>query len=248
MTSAAQPGWVVPDWPSPPGVHALITTRLGGESTGPYASFNIAAHVGDNPRAVAANRARLRANLPAEPLWLSQVHGTRVVRAEEVAPGIEGDAAVAHSENKVLAVLTADCLPVLLCDRAGTAVGIAHAGWRGLAAGVIENTVVAMQRAPEELLAFLGPAIGPAAYEVGNEVRGAFVAPDADAASAFAPRREGKLLADLYALARRRLSKAGITSVFGGEHCTFNEPELFFSYRRDAITGRMASVIWLDRA
>jgi YfiH family protein len=237
--------WIVPDWPAAAQVRSLITTRRGGTSEGPYSSFNLGTHVGDDANAVAKNRQRLRSELPAEPLWLDQVHGTRVIEAEEGAPAPKADAAIAHSGGKVLAVMSADCLPVLLCDRGGTVVGIAHAGWRGLAAGVIENAVHAMEREPKSLLAFLGPAIGPSAYEVGKDVRDAFVRNDADAACAFIDRPNGKFLADLYALARQRLAKAGIMAVFGGTYCTYHEPDRFFSYRRDGATGRMASLIWL---
>ncbi len=238
-------GWFEPEWPAPGHVRALITTRAGGESRGPYESFNLAMHVGDAEEHVAQNRARLRSRLPSEPLWLTQVHGTRVLDADVTPPDQPADAAIAHSRGQLLAVLTADCLPVLLCDRSGAAVGIAHAGWRGLAGGVIENTITALGVPPGELLAYLGPAIGPQAYEVGEEVRGAFIAHDAAAASAFRPRAPGKHFADLYELARQRLSKAGIMAVFGGQRCTFHERETFFSYRRDGVTGRMASLIWL---
>jgi len=243
-----QAPWFEPQWPAPPNVRAFVTTRSGGKSAVPYESFNLAMHVGDAEASVAHNRARLRAQLPAEPLWLNQVHGVRVAQADSFVAGERADAAVAHTARAVLAVLTADCLPVLLCDRSGTAVGVAHAGWRGLAAGVIENAIAALRRPNEQVLAFLGPAIGPAAYEVGEEVRRAFVRSDAMAAGAFRPGTNGRYFADLYELARQRLSKAGIMSVFGGQHCTFHEPDRFFSYRRDGITGRMASVIWLDSA
>lgn len=242
--------WIRPDWPAPGSVRSLVTTRSGGQSgagsRGPYASFNLGAHVGDDVHAVLENRRRLHKHLPAEPLWLRQVHGTHVVAAERSGPEPEADAAVAHSTGPVLAVLTADCLPVLLCDRAGSTVGIAHAGWRGLAAGVIENTVEAMGRPSGELLAYLGPAIGPSAYEVGEDVRRSFVGMDPADEEAFAPRGGGKFLADLYRLARHRLLKAGIMAVFGGRHCTYREQALFYSYRRDGATGRMASLIWLD--
>jgi YfiH family protein len=248
MSPAMERDWIVPDWPAPAAVRALITTRSEGESRGPYASLNLGMRVGDEPRAVLANRARLRRHLPAEPLWLGQVHGTNVVDAATAAPECEADGAVAREPNKVLAVLTADCLPVLLCDRPGSRVGIAHAGWRGLAAGILERTVDAMAAAPAELLAYLGPGIGPRAYEVGPEVRDEFLRRDPAAAAAFLPGRGDRFLADLYALARQRLMKTGIMAVFGGNHCTYHEHERFFSYRRDGVTGRMASVIWLERA
>lgn len=239
------PGWITPDWPAPPNVRALITTRSGGVSRGPYASMNPAAHVGDDPAAVAENRRRLNRFLPGEPHWLEQVHGTAVYTVEAGASRT-ADAAVSRTPGVVLAVLTADCLPILLCDIDGRVVGVAHAGWRGLAAGVIERTVQAMGVEGERLLAYLGPAIGPRAFEVGEDVRAAHLDWDGAAAAAFAPgARPGKWLADLYGLARLRLSRLGVPAVYGGGACTFSEPERFFSYRRDGATGRMASLIWL---
>lgn len=235
---------LVPDWPAPPTVRALVTTRAGGVSAGPYASMNPADHVGDDPRAVAENRRRLRQLLPAEPHWLTQVHGTAVYRVE-AGGSRQADACVSHMPNAVCAVLTADCLPVLLTDRAGTLVAAAHAGWRGLAAGVLESTVAAMQAPPDTLMAWLGPAIGPTAFQVGEEVRAAFVAADPAAALAFAPDAEGRFRADLYRLARQRLARAGVTAVYGGGLCTFSDARRFFSYRRDGTTGRMASLVWL---
>lgn len=225
-----------PDWPAPSNVKALVTTRAHG---------NLAHHVGEQKSAMAA-RVALRARLPSEPAWLNQVHGTRCVAAESALPDTEADASMTRTPGVVCAVLTADCLPVLLCDEAGTVVAAAHAGWRGLLAGVIEATVQEMATAPESLMAWLGPAIGPSAFEVGDEVRAAFVAADAGAA-AFVARSEGKWLCDLYALARQRLAALGITRVFGGDRCTFSEAEIFFSYRRERETGRMASLIWLEQ-
>lgn len=239
------PVCLVPDWPAPAQVRALITTRAGGASVGPYASLNLADHVGDDPAAVRANRARLRALLPTEPVWLEQVHGTDVLRVE-TGGARRADAAVSRAPGTVCAVLTADCLPVLLADRAGTVVAAAHAGWRGLSAGVLERTVVAMDTDPGQLLAWLGPAIGPDAFQVGDEVRAAFLAADAAAAAAFRPDGPGKWRADLYALARQRLARAGVQAVYGGGLCTFSDPGRFFSYRRDGTTGRMASLIWLS--
>ncbi len=238
--------WIVPDWPSPSRVHALVTRRAGGVSAGAYASLNLATHVGDDPAAVEENRRRLRAQLPAEPRWLTQVHGVRVVDAASALAGAEADAALAREPGAVCAVLTADCLPVLLCDEAGTTVAVAHAGWRGLAGGVIEATVAAMPVAPERLLAYLGPAIGPQSFEVGAEVREAFVTHSADAAAAFADKANGKWLADLYRLATQRLNALGVVRVFGGGRCTYREAEQFYSYRRDQTTGRMASLIWIE--
>lgn len=237
--------FILPDWPAPDRVRALQSTRWGGVSLGAYASLNLGDHVGDDPAAVAINRARMAALMPAEPLWLQQVHGVAVAAAESARSGDPADAAVACVPNRVCAVMTADCLPVLLCDRAGTVVAAAHAGWRGLCAGVLEATVAAMRRPGEELLAWLGPAIGPGAFEVGEEVRSAFVAADPAADQAFAARDGGKWLADIWMLARQRLAALGVNEVHGGGMCTVNEPERFFSYRRDGITGRMATCIWL---
>jgi YfiH family protein len=244
---AAEPiAFIVPDWPAPEGVRALITTRAGGVSQGAYASLNLGDHVGDDRAAVAQNRARLLVHLPDSPLWLRQVHGTDVADARSDRAGCQADASVTRETGRVLAVLTADCLPVLLADDAGGAVGLAHAGWRGLAAGVIERTVEALSVEPGRLIAYLGPAIGPTAFEVGDEVRDAFVAADAGACAAFVPGAPGKWLADLYLIARRRLERVGATRVFGGGFCTHREAGRFFSHRRDRVTGRMASLIWLE--
>ncbi|MBU0751161.1 MAG: peptidoglycan editing factor PgeF [Gammaproteobacteria bacterium] len=240
-------GFLIPDWPAPPQVRTLVTTRQGGVSGGPYASLNLGDHVGDDPAAVAANRAILRRELPVEPAWLRQVHGVQCVEAAVAAPGCDADASVAFAPGSVCAVLTADCLPVLFCDVGGTAVAAAHAGWRGLAAGVLEKSALALRRPPGEVMAWLGPAIGPTAFEVGDEVRAAFVAHDAAAAKAFAPHGAGKWLCDLYELARQRLADVGVRRVSGGGFCTVTERERFYSYRRDGATGRMASLIWLDR-
>lgn len=237
--------WITPAWPAPPNVRALITTRTGGVSHGPYASMNPADHVGDDPQAVAANRALLRAQLPGEPFWLKQVHGDIV--AEAGSGPVEADACIARAAKQVCAVLTADCLPVLFAASDGSVVAAAHAGWRGLCAGVLERTVAAMGVPGEQVLAYLGPAIGPRAFEVGPEVRAAFMALDASAAAAFAPHANGKYLADLYLLARQRLGFAGVTQVHGGGECTYSDAERFFSYRRDGATGRMAALVWIDR-
>jgi len=242
--------WLVPDWPAPGKVHALVTTRRGGVSLTPYDSMNLGAHVGDEDDAVRRNRERLSACLPTPPVWLEQVHGTEVIditgHREEGSPA-PGDAAIATEAGRVCAVMTADCLPVLLCDRAGEVVAAAHAGWRGLCAGVLEETVARMGRPGKELLAWLGPAIGPAAFEVGEEVRRAFVMRDGRAQQAFAPAAsQGKWLADLFMLARIRLASAGVESVYGGGICTVTDAERFYSYRRDGVTGRFASLIWLN--
>lgn len=240
---------LVPDWPAPPQVRACTTTRTGGVSLPPYDTFNLASHVGDDPLAVAENRRRLREQLqlPSEPRWLTQVHGTCAADAALLdASHCEADASHAALPGVVCAVLTADCLPVLLCDRAGTQVAAVHAGWRGLQAGVIEQTVRAMQLPGSELLAWLGPAIGADAFEVGDEVRAAFVSTDELAAHAFRPSPKGRWLADLYVLAHLRLAAVGVTQVYGGDHCTFSEAQLFYSYRREGTTGRMASLIWIE--
>lgn len=246
---AAHLGWLVPEWPAPSAVRACVTTRAGGVSEGPYASLNLAEHVGDVPDHVAENRRRLIAalHLPAMPLWLGQVHGTAAVNAVTAKPGCEGDASHADRPGAVCAALTADCLPVLLCDTGGKRVAAVHAGWRGLLGGVIENAVLALHRPGSQLLAWLGPAIGPRAFEVGEEVRAAFIAEDPAAAAEFAPSPAGRWLADIYGLARRRLARVHVEAIYGGHWCTVSDAARFYSYRRDGVTGRMASLIWLDR-
>lgn len=242
---------MVPDWPLPAGVKALFTTRLGGASKGAYASLNLGAHVGDDPLAVQENRRRVRALLPGTPRWLDQVHGTRVITIggedDELSPP-EADASVTRMKGRPCAVMVADCLPILLCDARGSCVAAAHAGWRGLAAGVIERTVAAMPVDPGQLTAWLGPAIGASAFEVGQDVVDAFASlgPDSRAAFRSLPGRPGKYLADIYALASLRLSAAGIEQVHGGGLCTVSAPDRFFSYRRDGQTGRMAAIIWRE--
>lgn len=237
---------ILPAWPAPANVRALQTTRRGGVSAEPFASLNLGDHVGDDPTRVAANRARLAAALPAMPCWLSQVHGVLVVDAAGPA-GCQADASFSRQPGAVCAVMTADCLPVLFCDRNGSVVAAAHAGWRGLVGGILEATLDAMGRPSGEVMAWLGPAIGPQAFEVGDDVRQACLAADVGAAACFVPCRPGKYLADLYTLARRRLLHRGVTHIYGGEYCTFQEADCFFSYRRDGVTGRMASLIWLER-
>ncbi|BCB27752.1 laccase domain protein [Sulfurimicrobium lacus] len=298
-------GWIVPDWPAPASVHALVTTRAGGVSVAPYACLNLGDHVGDDPIAVAANRRMLQTSLPTEPVWLKQVHGRGIADADhaagvpnghgksvtpdhetcrdrfphpspppapargvpagigskaaqsgETGEGDEGslresqitaDGSVARKSGVVCAVLTADCLPVLLCDRAGTVVAAAHAGWRGLADGVVEAAVAAMAVEAGEVLAWLGPAIGPQAFEVGGEVRQIFMEHDPAADSAFVPSvNAGKWLADIYLLARQRLARIGVSAVYGGDCCTYSDAERFYSYRRDGVTGRIASLVWID--
>jgi len=237
--------WIVPRWQAPARVRCLITTRSGGVSSGAYASCNLGLRTGDDPAAVAANRSRLRAVLPQDPRWLRQVHGARVVGADDLDCETEADAAIARQAGTVCAVLVADCMPVLLCDDDARAVAIAHAGWRGLSSGVVENAVRAMQIAPARLMAYLGPAIGPEAYEVGMDVYDAFVGRDPAAAAAFRRHGAGKWLADLFSLARLRLAGCGVTRVHGGGVCTFGDAQRFYSFRRDRATGRMAALIWL---
>jgi YfiH family protein len=240
-------GWLRADWPAPAAVRAFCTTRDGGVSTGPWASLNLGEHCGDQPDSVGRNRALLSRSLPAAPLWLRQVHGSRVVRHPGRADHPpEADAVVALEAGRVCAVLTADCLPVFLCDRAGTRVAVAHAGWRGLAAGVLRATVGALGGAPAELMAWLGPAIGPTAYEVGDDVVAALEAGSGpDLSPAFLPHGDRWLL-DMYLAARLQLEHAGVPAVHGGSLCTFSDPQRFFSFRRDGVTGRMASLIWLE--
>lgn len=239
---------IFPDWPAPATVRAISTTRLGGVSLLPYAELNLAGHVGDQPDHVAENRRRLAlaAGLPAGPAWLDQVHGTVVVAAETVSSPVAADAAWTSQPNRPCVVMTADCLPVLLCDRSGTVVAAVHAGWRGLAGGVVIAAVRQLGKPPAELLAWLGPAIGPDAFEVGEEVRAAFLALDAGNIASFCPSPAGRWLADLCGLARRQLQRLGVTEIYGGDCCTFSDPARFFSYRREQQTGRMASLIWLD--
>ena len=235
------------DWEAPPGVRALFTLRTGGVSAPPFDSFNCAVHVGDDPAAVRRNRQRLREQLglPGELAWLEQVHGARVVELTG-RPGPLGpaDAAVTRAAGRVCVVQVADCLPVLLSSRSGEVVGAAHAGWRGLAAGVLEATVRALGVEPAEVLAWLGPAIGPGHFEVGEEVREAFLEADSGAAAAFVSNPRGRWQCDLYALARRRLAALGVARVCGGQWCTYADTARFFSYRRDGRCGRMAALIW----
>ena len=238
--------WIEPDWPAPARVRAFVTTRDGGVSGGEFASLNLGERAGDAPQNVARNRAIVRERLPAEPRWLEQVHGAHVVElGAATASNPRADAAVTGTAGEVAVVLTADCMPLFLANRDGSRVGLAHAGWRGMASGVIENAVVALDAAPANVLAWMGPAIGPDAFEVGAEVREAFVAVDRRAGDAFRPHKPGKFMADLYALARHRLARAGVTSVFGGGFCTYHEAARFFSYRRVKASGRMGAFIWI---
>lgn len=242
------PRWLIPQWPVPLTVRALSTFRPGGFSRPPYSSLNLGDHVEDSPLAVTKNRRSLResAGLPAEPSWLSQAHGVQVVNLDEPDCARSGDAAVTRQSGTVCAVLTADCLPVLLATEAGDRVAAVHAGWRGLAGGVIEATVTALNSAPRDMLAWLGPAIGPAHFEVGPEVRAEFLTKDPQSETAFVPNERGRYRADLYALARQRLARAGVGRVYGGGECTFAQADKYFSYRRDGRTGRQATLIWLQ--
>ena len=238
---------ILPDWPIPAGVKACSTTRHGGISLPPYDSLNLGAHVGDTMHAVACNRQRLveGAGLPQMPYWLEQVHGTRVLELDGKIPSdLQADAAYSNQLGQVCTVMTADCLPVLFASQAGDEVAAAHAGWRGLCDGILERTVERFTAAPSKITAWLGPAIGPRQFEVGAEVRAAFIAADQAAVSAFTPRGE-KFLADIYHLARQRLQRAGIFAIYGGNRCTVTEMSHFFSYRRDGVTGRLASLIWV---
>ncbi|MCW9012719.1 MAG: peptidoglycan editing factor PgeF [Gammaproteobacteria bacterium] len=241
------PVFIRPDWSAPDNIRACVTTRAGGVSCDEFSSFNLAMHVEDQPQHVQRNRQILaeQLHLPAEPLWLEQVHGTQVVDASRAQSPVQADASFTVENNVVCSVMTADCLPLLICNRQGTKIAAAHAGWRGLQAGIIEATVDALQVSAKDLLVWLGPAIGPAAFEVGDEVRAAFVADMADASGAFTASKPGHWLADIYQLARLRLRRKDITAVFGGDFCTYNDPQ-FYSYRRQAKTGRMASLIWRE--
>jgi YfiH family protein len=251
------PAWIVPDWPAPPGVRAATSLRLGGVSPPPWHSLNLGDHVGDDPARVAENRRLLGQvlALPEPPAWLAQVHGRGVLRLDAAVVPAEriADAAVTGRPGRVLAVLTADCLPVLFCRADGRRIGVAHAGWRGLAEGVLEATVAALDAPPGEVLAWIGPGIGAAAYEVGADVRDACLAAGAgtevDAAACFTPGRPGRWQFDLARLARRRLEALGLAGIHGGQWCTHADPERFYSHRRDGAdrpTGRMATLLWLD--
>lgn len=245
-----EPVWIEADWPAPPGIRAVTTTRLGGHSQAPFHSLNLGANSGDDPHLVARNRQALTAALHLnEPVhWLKQVHGKHVIHLDNPVADNCADASVTSQPEQVCAVLTADCLPAFFAAIDGSEVGVAHAGWRGLAAGVLESTVAAMRAKPGELVASLGPAIGPEAFEVGPDVRAAFVAVHADNQAAFKPSRDDRLLCDIFKLARMHLERCGVGRVYGGGLCTWSDPDRFYSYRRDGATGRMASLIWRSRA
>jgi YfiH family protein len=244
------PNLLIPDWPVVSSVHAASTLRTGGVSTGSYSSFNLGLAVGDDPAAVAGNRRRLRdmLSLQNEPLWLKQVHGTTVLDASDIV-GDCADARVTDLPQQTCIIMTADCLPVLFSSRDGKRIGAAHAGWRGLVSGVLEATIKHMKTEPRDLLAWIGPAIGRDAFEVGEEVREAFLQRDTQSATAFTPNARGRWQADLVEIARQRLRAAGVSNIYGGRWCTYSNPELFFSHRRDGHeqpTGRMATLIWRD--
>lgn len=242
------PQWLTPDWPAPAQVRALTTMRSGGVSEGDFASLNVALHVGDDPVAVAQNRHRLvaAARLPGDPIWLEQVHGIVVVEASVQTATPRADACVARLPAQVCAIQTADCLPVLFCDQSGTRIGAAHAGWRGLVGGVLATTLQALDTEPANVLAWLGPAIEQAAFEVGSEVRDQFIEHDARNESAFLANARGRWQADIYALARQALRRLGVTQIYGGGFACFADQDRFFSFRRQPRTGRMASLIWIE--
>jgi YfiH family protein len=243
---------IIPNWPSPANVHALQSTRNSGYSTAPYHSLNFGNHVKDNPMHVAQNRQLLSQILPSEPVWLNQVHGIEIVDAANTNCLPNADASFTTQKNVVCVTMTADCLPVLLCDKAGSVVAAVHAGWRGLCDGVLDASIHKVCRAaqikPADLMAWLGPAIGPNAFEVGIEVRAQFIEKDKKAVSAFKLQGD-KFLANIYLLAVQRLNNVGVTLIYGSGHdenfCTFTDKERFFSFRRDGDTGRMATLIWL---
>lgn len=240
--------WIVPDWPAPANVKAIATTRKGGNSTGPYQGLNLGNHVGDDPEVVLQNRGWLQQQLGLEtaPVWLNQTHSIDVVNLKQPsAEVLDADGSYTAQKRLPCVVMTADCLPVILCDRQGEQVAAVHAGWRGLVDGIIEQAVAQFSVPGSEIMAWLGPAIGPKAFEVGGEVREQFLAHDPAAAQGFEPHGE-KWLADLYLLARQRLASVSVNDVFGGDACTFSDAEKFFSYRRDGVTGRQATLIWLE--
>ena len=250
MSDRLENGFVYPDWPTPTNVKAVMTTRSGGVSTAPFDTMNLGDHVEDDPESVKANRQQLSTQLalPEAPIWLSQVHGTVALQHDMATEGDAADAIVAHQPKQVCTIMTADCLPVLFCNKQGTVVAAAHAGWRGLESGILESTIAGMRCESADIIVWLGAAIGPTAFEVGDEVRQAFTERHSDTQVAFSAQKNGKFLADIYRLARIRLEIAGVGSenIYGGEWCTYTQSDLYFSYRRESHTGRMASLIWLD--
>ncbi|MGZ8200946.1 MAG: peptidoglycan editing factor PgeF [Methylosarcina sp.] len=244
--SKGNPDLIIPDWPAPENIKSAVTLRTGGVSEGPYESLNMALHVGDDSERVRQNRqiVNILLKLPSEPIWLEQVHGNRVVRARHDLSAPQFDASFTEEAGMVCAVMTADCLPLLMCAADGSQVAAVHAGWRGFLAGVIGNTVAAFGE--REVMAWLGPAIGPECFEVGSEVRDAFLLKSKSSTAAFKAGKNGKWLANIYQLARNELAEFGITRVYGGNFCTVTEADRFFSYRRESVTGRMATLIWRE--
>lgn len=243
--------FLTPNWPAPPSIRAYTTLRMGlGVSKPPYQQFNLAEHVADSPEDVKKNRELLKQSLslPAEPIWINQIHSNIVIEATPQNQYKDADATFTRLPNQVCAILTADCLPIFLCDQDGTRIAAIHAGWRGIAHGIIENTIEVLDVNPDKLLAWFGPAISQQHYEVGDEMRDIFLQHDKDSVNAFTLSPQKRWLANLYQLARLRLNKCGISRIYGGEHCTYTDSERFFSYRRDgAATGRMASVLWINQ-
>ncbi|MEE9356327.1 MAG: peptidoglycan editing factor PgeF [Methylococcaceae bacterium] len=246
MISNNQPtcDWITPDWPAPENIHACSTTRSGGVSKNQYATLNLANHVGDHSEDVLENRKRLREQLrlPVDPTWIEQVHGCHIVQVDQVDSLVKADASFTRTSQSICAVMTADCLPILLCDKKGQFIAAIHAGWRGLAQGIIEKTVNLANA--NNLLAWLGPAIGPTCFEVGIDVYNQFVLHSPALNQVFRPHQNKKWLADLYLLAKMKLSAVGVKQIYGGQFCTYSDPQRFFSYRRDGETGRMATLIW----
>ena len=239
--------FIIPDWPVAETIRSFSTTRLGGISSSPYDSLNLGLHVGDEPDAVLANRNQLiqELKLPEQPRWLDQIHGTHVCSAQDWQYGDQADAIISHSENQVCSIMTADCLPILLCNQQGTKVAAIHAGWRSLAAGIIEKTIDKFDCHPADIITWLGPAIGPTQFEVGHDVYQAFCQHSDTAQHAFKKTDSSHYLVDIYLLARQRLNALNVSAIFGGDYCTVSDPSQFFSYRRDGVTGRMASIIWI---
>jgi len=250
MNGVSAGSFIVPDWPVPARVKSISTTRLHGFSTDVYASNNLGLHVGDDAAIVQANRQKLRsdAELPSAPLWMNQIHSNKVVYASDIKNVVDADASFTDNAGQICVVMTADCLPVLFVNESATKVAAAHAGWRGLLDGILENTVEKLAQNGERIFAWLGPAIGPTAFEVGDDVFSAFVERDVCSESAFQRRDDSdKWLANIYQLASMRLKATGVVDIYGGEYCTYSDQQRFYSYRRDGACGRMASLIWLDK-
>lgn len=240
--------FIIPDWPAPTKIHAVCTTRVGGISQSPYHSLNLGDHVGDDPIAVTQNRHTLSKalHLPSPPCWITQVHGVRVINTQNWQTGEEADGIYTTIPNAICAVMTADCLPILLCDKKGQYVAAIHAGWRGLADGIIESTIAQAPCDPKEIMAWLGPAIGPKSFEAGDDVRNIFLSQNPADESGFSILGNSKWLVDMYHIARQRLNAVGVSNIYGEVECTVLNPERFFSFRREGITGRMASLIWIS--